>query len=170
MRQRGRRGQQLVEFALAYSALFLPLSMMLIFTGQLLWVWHSVVDYTRMGARYAATHCYQAGGANVIAYLRQNTPVMVDRDLFRDGTAEIEVTYFQRDPDTGELAEFSCAGGDCSPECVPDMVRVRVVNYQFRGIQNYFGLPPVSLPNFQTSAPVESIGCSGDGGEVSCQQ
>lgn len=169
MRGRRRAGQQLAEFAISYAFLFLPLSMMIIFTGQLLWVWHSAVEYTRAGARYASTHCYQAGGTNVVTYMRANVPPMADRDLFRDGSAELEVTYYQRDVTTGELGEFTCSGADCSRDCVPDMVRVRIVNYQFRGLQSYFGLPPVSLPNFQTSLPVESIGCSTADGEVVCQ-
>jgi len=169
MRGKPRAGQQLAEFAISYAFLFLPLSMMIIFTAQLLWVWHSAVEYTRAGARYASTHCYQAGGTNVITYMRANVPPMPDRDLFRDGSAELEVTYYQRDSTTGELGEFTCSGADCSRDCVPDMVRVRIVNYQFRGLQSYFGLPPVSLPNFQTSLPVESIGCSTTDGEVVCQ-
>ena len=169
MRGKSRAGQQLAEFAISYAFLFLPLSMMIIFTAQLLWVWHSAVEYTRAGARYASTHCYQAGGTNVITYMRANVPPMPDRDLFRDGSAELEVTYYQRDSTTGELGEFTCPGSDCSRDCVPDMVRVRIVNYQFRGLQSYFGLPPVSLPNFQTSLPVESIGCSTADGEVVCQ-
>lgn len=169
MRNRTRAGQQLVEFAISYAFLFLPLSMMIIFTGQLLWVWHSAVEFTRLGARYASTHCYQAGGSNVITYMRANVPPMTDRDTFRDGSAELEVTYYQRDAATGELGEFTCAGSDCTRECAPDMVRVRIVNYQFRGLQSYFGLPPVSLPNFQTSLPVESAGCSTADFEVVCQ-
>ena len=31
---------------------------MVIFVAEMLWVWHSVVDFTRDGARYAATHCW----------------------------------------------------------------------------------------------------------------
>lgn len=169
MRQRNRRGQQLAEFAMSYVFLFLPLTMMLVFTAQLLWVWHSVVDYTNTGARYAATHCYQGAGENVQAYMRQNVPPMVDRDLFANGQTEIEVSYFQRDA-TGELTQFTCAGNECSPDCVPEFVRVRILNYQFRGLQSYLGLPAINLPNFQTSLAVQSAGCSAADGAVTCTQ
>lgn len=167
---RRRRGQQLVEFSLTAAVIVIPVTMMIVFTAQLLWVWHSVVDFTNQGAKYAATHCYSNGGSNVLAYMRANVPMMVDRDQFRDGTADIEVTYFQRDPDTGTLAEFTCTGSDCSRECIPDMVRVRIPSYQFRGLQAYLGLPPVNLPNFQASIPVESLGCSATDGDVTCAQ
>ncbi len=170
LRSRARRGQQAVEFALSFSALTLSLTTILIFTAQALWVWHSVAELTRLGAKYAASHCYQSGGANVIAFIRNNVPIMADRDSFRDGTVEIEVNYYQRDPDTGSLADFTCGGADCSTECIPDAVRVRVVNYQFRGVQSYFGLPAINLPNFETSLPVESMGCSAADGAVTCTE
>ncbi|MBM3735268.1 MAG: pilus assembly protein [Acidobacteria bacterium] len=157
-----RKGQALVEYALVWSAVFFPLTMMIIFTAQLLWTWHSVVELTRDAARYAATHCYQAGGENVVSYLRQNLPLMPDRGRFQDGGVDIEITYFQRNAETGTLEEFACDGAACSRECVPDAVRVGVANYEFLGIQSYFGLPPVSIPNFSTTIPIESAGCGPD--------
>jgi hypothetical protein len=164
--RRARRGQSIVEFALTWIGLYVPLTMMIVFTAQLLWVWHSVVEFTREGARYAATHCYQSGGSNVISYMRENVPLMVGRDEFRDGQAEIEVSYFSRNAETGALDEFTCEGSECSRSCVPDAVRVRVVNYQFRAFVSYLGLPPVDLPNFQAIVPIESAGCNPD--EESC--
>ena len=52
-------GQTVVEYALIYAGVILPLTFAIVFLGELLWVWHSVVDYTRDGARYAASHCWQ---------------------------------------------------------------------------------------------------------------
>jgi len=160
-----RSGAATVEYAMVFAGVILPITSMLIFTGQLLWVWNSAVDYTREGARYAATHCYQGGGANVVSYMRENTPIMFDRQRFRDGQAEIEVTYFGRNAESGELEEFSCDGTECSRECVPDSVRVRIVNYQFTAFLSYLGLPPVTMPDFQTTLPIESAGCSADSEE-----
>ncbi|MBM3810513.1 MAG: pilus assembly protein [Acidimicrobiia bacterium] len=160
-----RSGAATVEYAMVFAGVILPITSMLIFTGQLLWVWNSAVDYTREGARYAATHCYQGGGANVVSYMRENTPIMFDRQRFRDGQAEIEVTYFGRNAESGELEEFSCDGAECSRECVPDSVRVRIVNYQFTAFLSYLGLPPVTMPDFQTTLPIESAGCSADSEE-----
>ena len=157
-----RRGQATIEYALIYAGVFLPLTFMIIFTAELLWVWHSVVDFTRQGAQYAATHCYQPGGSNVISYMQQNVPMMFDQDQFRDGTAEIEVSYYSRNAESGQLESFACDGSSCSRECVPDVVRVRINNYQFRAFFSYLGLPPVDLPNFSTSLPIESAGCNAD--------
>src|SRR5262249_57764962 len=52
-----RRGQAAFEFALLYSAVILPLTFMIVFVAEMIWTWHSVVDFTRAGAQFAATHC-----------------------------------------------------------------------------------------------------------------
>lgn len=159
----GERGAVTIEYALAYLGVILPLTFAVIYTAELLWIWHSAADFTRAGARYAATHCWQAGGQNVLNYMRSNAPLMVDRQQFTDGTAELSVIYYSKDPDTGTLAEFSC-DGDCSTNCVPDTVTVAVRNYEFRYFLSYLGLPPVVMPNFQTSVPIESAGCDPEQG------
>ncbi|MCL5743241.1 MAG: pilus assembly protein, partial [Acidobacteria bacterium] len=84
---RDKSGQEAVEFALIWGAVVLPLTFALIFVAEMLWVWHSVVDFTREGARYAATHCWQADGANVTAYMEQHVPRMIDMDQFISGAA-----------------------------------------------------------------------------------
>ena len=65
MRRQRESGQATIEYAITFAGIILPLTFMIIFTAQLLWVWHSVVDFTRDGARYATTHCWQAGKDNV---------------------------------------------------------------------------------------------------------
>lgn len=151
-----------MEFVLAYSALILPVTMMIIFTSQLLWVWHSMADFTNQGARYATTHCWQGDGDNVRNWMRQNVPLTADRDQFSGGPAEIVVEYFSKDADSGQLTAFSCDGGDCSAACVPDTVRIRVTGYEFRGLFTYLGLAPLPMPDFQTTLAVESAGCGPD--------
>lgn len=163
-----RRGQSTVEFVLIYGGVLLPLTFMIVFTAQLLWVWHGVVEFTRDGAQYAATHCWQSGAENVLNYMRTHLPRMLDMDQFQSGPAEIVVEYFHRDPETGALIEFSCEGGDCSTACVPDLVTVRVRNYEFRRFTGFMGLPPVPLPDFRMTLPVESAGCAVVGEEVVC--
>lgn len=165
---RSRRGQTTVEHALIYGGLVMPVTFMIIFTAELLWVWHSVVEFTRDGAQYAATHCWQAGAENVLNYMRTHVPRMVDQEQFISGQAEIVVEYFARDPDTGALVEFSCADAECSTACVPDLVTVRVRNYEFRRFVNFFGLPPVTLPDFRMTVPMESAGCTAGEEEVTC--
>jgi len=161
----GRRGAAAVEYALVYAGIILPLTSMLIFTAELLWVWNSGVDFTNRGARYAATHCWQPDGGNVVSNMRENTPIMFDRQQFIDGQAEIEVRYFGRNAESGDLEDFSCDGSQCSRECVPETVRVRISNYEFRAFVSYLGLPPVPIPDFQTTLPMESAGCSPDSEE-----
>ena len=53
-------GQALTEFAVLYAGVILPLTFMTIFVAEMLWIWHSVADFTRDGARYAATHCWMS--------------------------------------------------------------------------------------------------------------
>ena len=163
-RRRNQRGQAAVEYALLYAGVILPMTFAIIFAAEMLWVWHSVVDFTREGARYAATHCWQPGGDNVLAFMRTNVPRMIDMDQFQGGNAEIEVRYFSRDPDTGMLVDFDCANGECSTLCVPDFVSVRVASYEFRRFVNFLGLPPVQIPGFRTSLPIGSAGCDPEQG------
>jgi hypothetical protein len=161
---RRRKGQASLEYVIVSAGVLIPLTFMIVYTAQLLWTWHSVVEWTRIGARYAVTHCYQNGGENVRAFMRTNVPPNLDQLEFQSGGATIEIAYFQRDPETGTLIEFNCSGGDCSTECVPDAVTIGVTGYQFRAFMAFLGLPPVSLPNFQTSLPVQSAGCDAESG------
>src|SRR5690242_5705675 len=125
--RRRRGGQSSVEFALMYSAVILPLTFMVIFISEMLWVWHSVVDFTRDGATYAATHCWMGDGSNVLSYMSTHVPRMIDMDKFQTGSAGLQVNYFSQDPTTGQLTPFSCASGaECSANCVPDAVTVSV--------------------------------------------
>jgi hypothetical protein len=158
------RGQASLEYVLTASAVILPLTFAIIFTAQLLWVWHSVVEYTREGGRYATTHCWQGDGENVATYMKTHVPLMVDLDQFQNGEAQIELKYFSRDAESGQLVDFSCDGGDCSTMCVPDAVSVRITNYEFRKFVSYLGLPAVKIPDFYTILPMESAGCDPEQG------
>src|SRR5579871_5313600 len=98
----GRKGQSTVEFILAFGAILLPMTFMLIFVSQLLWVWHSVNEFTREGASYASSHCWESSGQNVVDFMRANVPPMVMGDQVQSGPAHISVAYFSQD-DTGQL-------------------------------------------------------------------
>lgn len=163
MRRRRQGGQATVEWAITFTGVILPLTFMIIFGAQMVWAWHSVVEFTRDGARYAATHCWD-GGQNVVNYMRTHVPVNVDIDQFTGGLVEIQVQYFSRNADTGELEDFACEGATCSTECVPDAVTVRVLGYQFRRFFAFLGLPPITAPDFHTSVAIESAGCDPEAG------
>jgi len=160
-----RSGQAAVEFALLYSVVALPLTFMLVFVSEMLWVWHSVSDFTRVGATYAATHCWMGDGSNVTTYMTTHVPRMIDMDKFQNGEAGLQVSYFSADPATGQLAPFTCAAGaDCSANCIPDAVTVSGTSYQFtKGLSTLIHLPPVTMPPFATSMPMQSAGCDESG-------
>ena len=116
MRRAGEKGATAIEFLVVGMTMVLPLCFAVFFTVQILWIWHSVAEMTREGARYAATHCYQ-GGSNVRSYMQRNVPAMPDRDQFSGGSAEIVVTYYGRTLESNELSEFSCES-ECSIGCL----------------------------------------------------
>ncbi|MBI2687110.1 MAG: hypothetical protein HYX27_12405 [Acidobacteria bacterium] len=157
-------GQAATEYVIVSGGVLLPVTMMLVFTAQIMWVWHSGVEWTREGARYAATHCYQASGDNVRTWMRTHVPPHLDQQEFSQGTAEIQINYYTRNAETGTLEDFACSGGDCSTECVPDAVTIRIGGYQYRTFLNYLGIQPITIPNFMTSMPIESAGCDPEAG------
>lgn len=165
---RSRRGQATIEFALTYAAITLPLTFAVIFTSQLLWVWHSVVEFTRDGARYAVTHCWDGSGQNVVAWMQTHVPPMVDQQQFGPGGATIEVLYYSRNAESGALEDFTCDAGTCSTACIPDAVSVRVTGYESGRVLRYLGIPPVPIPEFRTSLSMESAGCNP--GSSDCSQ
>lgn len=145
-------GQALTEFAVLYAGVILPLTFMTIFVAEMLWIWHSVADFTRDGARYASTHCWTSDSSNVLAYMTSNVPAMIDQQEFQNGTAGIVVQYFS----DGGVTPFN--GDSCAGLCVPATVSVSVTNYQFLRFAAFMKLPPVTIPPFETSVPMESAG------------
>jgi hypothetical protein len=163
-----RKGQAALEFAFLYGGVILPLTFGILYVAEMYWVWHSMVEFTRDGARYAATHCFQTDTQNVVTYMQTHVPVNIDQTQFQvGGSAQIAVNYLQLDPNTGILGPVACDGA-CSTDCVPDAVTVSVTNYEFRRFVGFLNLPPVVLPSFPTSMPVGSNGCNGDNGAVTC--
>jgi hypothetical protein len=159
----GRKGAVTLEFVIAYGGIMLPMTFGLLFMSQLLWVWHSVNEFTRQGAVYAATHCWQAAAGNVVNYMQSNVPPMIDQAQISNGPAQIAVTYFSKDPDSGQLTPFQC-DGECTAGCIPDTVSVSVTGFQFGTFITSLGLPPVTIPDFRTSLAMEGAGCDPEQG------
>lgn len=146
-----------------FAGVLVPTTFGLIFVSQLLWVWHSVNDFTRQGAGYAATHCWQSSAGNVLSFMNSNLPAMPYQAQFINGPAQINVSYFAEDATTGILTPFAC-DGDCSTGCIPDIVTVSITGFQFGTFFTSLGLQPITLPNFQTTLPIESAGCDPETG------
>jgi hypothetical protein len=153
-----RRGQASVEFALLYAAAILPLTFMVVFVAEMIWTWHSVVDFTRSGAQFAATHCWESdgSGSNVLGWMESHVPPMIDREQFQTNAAGIQVQYFRQQTD-GTLQTISgCDDGGSI--CNPDTVSVSVTSYQFTRFSSFFKLGNVVMPPFTTTVPMESGG------------
>jgi hypothetical protein len=155
-RRNGESGQAATEFAVLYAAVILPLTFMIVFVAEMLWIWHSAVDFTRDGARYASTTCWALDGsaANVLAHMQSVEPNVMKQ--FQSAGARIQVDYFTQNPD-GSVTPFdasACTGG----LCIPDSVSVGVSNYQFLPFSGFMKLPPVAMPAFTTTVPMESAG------------
>jgi hypothetical protein len=157
---RGPRGQATVETALAMAAAIIPITFGLIAFTEIAWTYHALAAVTRLGARYAATHCWQDQvGSNVVNWMRlpANTPAFPDRALIASGGIQIQVNYWMHDADTHQSVPFEC-GGSCSPDCAPDSVTVSIIGYQFNHFFSLLGLPPLQVPPFSTTVAIESGG------------
>jgi hypothetical protein len=75
---------------------------------------------------------------------------------FQNATAQIQVSYFSLDAGANPTPfdASTCTGSIC----LPDSVSVSVQNYQFQLFSGFFKLPPVTMPTFTTTVPMESGG------------
>jgi hypothetical protein len=158
------RGQASVEMTLALVFGILPLTLGLLAFVEVAWTYHGLAALTRLGARYAATHCFQdSSGQNVVSWLtdanNRAVPAFPDRQQLATGGILIDVHYWTHDPEQGSI-EVPCAPG-CSAECVPDSVTVSIAPgqpgaYQFNRWLGAMGLPLIQVPAFATTVPIES--------------
>ena len=159
--RRNTSGQAIADFAVLYAGVILPLTFMTFFVAEALWIWHGMVEFTRDGARFAATHCYQPDTSNVVTYMQTHVPPVIDQAQFSvGGSAIINVQFFDS---TG--APFD--NPDCA-DCVPDTVSVSVTNYTFGRLAGFLKLPGIAMPPFTTNLPMESAGLDSQGNQA-CQ-
>ena len=163
-RLRVMRGQASVEMALVLLFGILPLTLGLIAFAEAAWTYHGLATITRLGARYAATHCFQdSAGQNIVSWLTDlnnaSLPVFPDRQQLASGGIQITVQYWTHDPDQGNIPVVCAAS--CNAECVPDSVTVSIGTdnpgaYQFNRFLTSLGVPAIQLPAFSTTVPIES--------------
>ena len=87
-----------------------------------------------------------------VSFMQSNVPLMPNQTQFQNRPVQITVSYFSEDPTTGILTAFTC-DGDCTTGCIPDVMTVSVTGFQF---QPFSMLPPITLPNFQATVPMEA--------------
>jgi hypothetical protein len=158
------RGQASVEMALVLLFGILPLTIGLIAFAEAAWTYHGLATLTRLGARYAATHCFQdLSGQNVVAWLRDgnnvSVPAFPDRQQLITGAIQVQVQYWTHDPDQGSIP-VTCSA-TCTAACVPDSVTVSIAGgnpgvYTFNRFLTSLRLPAIQVPAFSTTVPIES--------------
>src|ERR1035437_3136294 len=129
--KRRQSGQAALEFGLLYTAVIVPLTFMVVYVSQMVWTWHSVVDFTRAVAQFGATHCWQpdGSGSNVVDWMKLHVPPMIDMQQFQTNSAGIQVQYFSQATDGTLTPMTSCIDGGAI--CEPDVVSVSITSYQF---------------------------------------
>lgn len=164
MKGRNREsGQTTVEYAMLFAGVLVPFIFGIMFVADVCWVWHSMVEFTRDGVRYAATHCWESDGSNVQTYMYAHVPPNLQQAQFNqpNQNAAITINYYTVDPDSGALTDFSC-DSDCSVGCIPDVVQVSIQNYTYTNFfTTFLQLPGISMPSWPVSMPMESAGCDG---------
>ena len=156
------QGQASVEMALALVFVILPLTIGLIAFAEAAWTYHGLAALTRLGARYAATHCFQdSTGQNVVAWLMDpnnvSVPAFPERQQIASGGIQIEVDYWTHDPDQGSIP-VNCPPS-CNAACVPDSVTVSIRPggiYTFNRLLTSLRFPSIQVPAFSTTVPMES--------------
>lgn len=140
-----QRGTSTVEFALVATLFFILLFGVIEF-GRLFFVWNTLNEGTRRGARVAAVSAMNDGAiANVAIFNSPSgsgTPVLPGLD-----TGNVEVVYLD---ENGAVTTSAAA--------------VRFVQVAITGYQHSFMVPLVystfTVPEFRTTLPRESLGTS----------
>lgn len=137
-------GVTTVEFAIIGFVLFLTI-FALIETGRLLWVWESLAEATRRGARVAAVcPVNHSAIANVTVF---NDPNSSGASAIIDGlsTGQVTVSYLNQ----GGAPEINW--------CDIEYVRVQITGYVHNFVVPIVG-SFLNAPDFVTTLPIESLG------------
>ena len=165
MRRKNCHGQATIEMALALVVAIVPLTIALLAFAEIAWTYHALTTLTRLGAQYAATHCFQDdSGSNVTNWMIANAPAFPDRPKLLTGEIPILVQYWTNDSKNHLTTAFSCGGDACSAQCVPDSVTVSINGYFFNHFLPYFGFAPLQVPSFSTTVEMQSTGANPDTG------
>lgn len=149
-----QRGITTVEFALV-GALALTVLFGVIEIGRALFVWNTLSEATRRGARLAAV-CPMNHPAIARVAILSNPGGPDDSPVVGNlGTANVTVSYL--DADGTPTASFSAI----------KYVRVAIVGYAHTLLIPFI-MPTITAPPFSTTLPRESLGYMPDTGTYDC--
>lgn len=139
------RGTTTVEFAIV-GALALVVLFGVIEVGRMLFVWNTIAEATRRGARVAAVCPINSPAVDQVTIFgtpggsSTTSPVLSGLS-----TANVKVEYMEAD-------------GDLTLDYIKiDFVRVSIINYQHTLLIPFF-VRTISVPTFSTTLPNESLG------------
>ena len=141
-----QRGLATVEFALVGPVLFMVL-FGVIEISRAFFVWNTMAEATRRGARVAAVCPANDNAIRQITVFSDpnsgdNSPVVSNLSV-----SNVDVKYYANDgTDTGGA--------------LPDtkFVQVQITGYQHTMLIPFVPIPPIPVPPFSTTLPVESMG------------
>ncbi len=149
-----QQGTTTVEFAILASVLFV-LIFGVIEIGRAFFVWNSIGEVTRRGARLAAVCPVNHSSISKVSMF--NAP---------DGGSESEL--FNGLTDSNINLEYLDDGGNVTNVFTEiKSVRVGISNYQHNLLIPFFNLS-LTVPEFSTTIPAESLGYIPDIGERQC--
>lgn len=142
-----QRGTTSVEFAIIAAALFITL-FGVIEISRAFYIWNTVGEMTRRGARVAAV-C-PIGHAGVARVALMGDPNGGDSSpLFPDmSTANIDITYLDEDGDETTVVDNA------------EHVRVQIQDYTHQLLIPFLpeAMRTITMPAFTTTTPIESLG------------
>lgn len=146
--KRKQQGAHLVEFAVVAVAFFIVFFGVFEF-ARMLYVWNTLTEATRRGARVAAVcPVGHSGVADVTVFDNPKSPSGNSPVLPNLTTANVTVQYLDEDG--------TSLSGTIDPTVVY-FVRVRIINYQHTLLIPFIG-SLVDAPAFETTLPSESLG------------
>lgn len=144
-----QNGMTSVEFAVIGTVLLLVI-FAVIETGRLMWVWETLTEATRRGARVAAVcPVNHAGIANMTVF---NAPDTGGESAILNGltTGNVVVEYL----DGGSVLLGAPANDDW---CDIEYVRVRIAGFTHQVLIPFVEIT-LDAPEFETTLPAESLG------------
>ncbi|MFK8067842.1 MAG: TadE/TadG family type IV pilus assembly protein [Gammaproteobacteria bacterium] len=151
---RHQRGTTTVEFAILGSVLFI-LIFGVIEIGRAFFVWNSIGEVTRRGARLAAVCPVNHGSISKVSMF--NAPNGGSESAIFNGLTDSNI----------DLQYLDEAGNTTNTFTAIKSVRVGITGYQHRLLIPFFDMS-ITVPDFSTTIPAESLGYIPELGERQC--